>query len=75
VFALLMASRALDNRFVPALIALIPAVIWGVLTNIFALWGVITYYQPVVYGGLALICLAVAFICRYEKPMEEHAEK
>lgn len=75
VFALLMASRALDNRYVPVLIALVPAVIWGVLTNIFALWGVITYYQPVVYGGLALLCLAAAFICRYEKPMEELTEK
>jgi hypothetical protein len=72
VFALLMASKALDNRFVPALIALVPAVIWGALTNIFALWGVIAYYQPVVYGGLALICLLVAFICRYDKRLPEY---
>ncbi len=67
VFALLTASRAFDNRFVPALIALVPAMIWGALTNIFALWGVVTFYQPVVYGALALVCLAVAFICQYEK--------
>lgn len=75
VFALLTASKALDNRFVPALIALVPAVIWGALTNIFALWGVITYYQPVVYGGLALIALMAAFVCRYEKPLAEFIKK
>jgi len=67
VFAILMMSKGLDNRFVPVLIALVPAMIWGVLTNIFALWGVIAYYQPIIYGGLALISLVFAFICRYEK--------
>jgi len=53
----------------------VPAVIWGALTNIFALWGVIAYYQPVVYGGLALICLLVAFICRYDKRLPEYIKK
>lgn len=75
VFASLMASRAFDNRFIPVLIALVPAVIWGVLTNIFGLWGVIAYYQPVVYGGLALVFLLAAFVCRYEKPLAEFIKK
>ncbi len=75
VFALLTSSKTLDNRFAPALIALVPAVIWGVLTNIFGLWGVISYYQPVVYGGLALVFILVAFVCRYEKSLAEFIKK
>ena len=67
VFALLMGSRGLDNRFAPVLYALIPAFIWSVLSNVMALWNVIVFYQPIVYGGLALVSLAVAYVCRIER--------
>ncbi len=66
VFALLTASRVLDNRFAPVLFALVPGIIWGLLSNVFSLWGVFSYYQPVVYSALALICLMVALLSRFQ---------
>jgi ribose/xylose/arabinose/galactoside ABC-type transport system permease subunit len=66
VFALLTASRALDNRFAPVLFALVPGIIWGLLSNVFKLWGVLSFYQPIVYSVLALICLMFALLSRFE---------
>jgi ribose/xylose/arabinose/galactoside ABC-type transport system permease subunit len=71
VFALLTASRVLDNRFAPVLFALVPGIIWGLISNVFRLWGVITFYQPIVYSVLALICLMVALLSRFERKKED----
>lgn len=66
VFALLTGSRVLDNRFAPVLFALVPGIIWGLLSNVFGLWGVFSFYQPVVYCALALICLMFALLSRFQ---------
>lgn len=67
VFALVIMSRAFDNRWVPAVFALIPALIWTLLTNLMALWSLPTYYRTYVFGGLMLLCIIVAFLSKYEK--------
>lgn len=64
VFALVTSSRVLDNRFAPVLFALIPGIVWGLISNVFHLWGVYDYYQPVVYSVIALICLLIAMLSR-----------
>lgn len=67
VYALLTACRALDNRFAPVLFALVPGIIWGLLSGVFSLWGVYAYYQPVITGVLTLICLMLALLSRHER--------
>ena len=66
VYALLTASRVLDNKFAPVLFALVPGIIWGLLSNVFSLWGVYSFYQPVVYSALALLCLMIALLSHYQ---------
>ncbi len=67
VYALLTSSRLFDNRVMPMLVALTAGIIWGIVSSVFTLWGVYSYYQPIVYSSLALICLLVSFISRYER--------
>ena len=65
VFALLTSSRVLDNKFAPVLFALVPGIVWGLISNVFHLWGVYSFYQPVAYSALALICLMIALLSRH----------
>lgn len=69
VFALLTASRALDNRFAPVLFALVPGIIWGLMSSVFNLWGVYSYYQPIVYSAITLLCLMVAKLSRRQRKL------
>lgn len=67
VFACLISSRALDNRVAPVVYAMLPALIWCLLTNVLNLLAFPFYTQNLVFDGITLASLAIAFVCRYEK--------
>lgn len=67
IFAVIYSSRALDNRIAPVLFSMVPAWAWCVLSNALLLLEVPIYVQTLVTGGLTLIFVVLAFVCRYEK--------
>lgn len=67
VFACVISSRALDNRVGPVLYAMLPALIWALMSNIFNLLAVNAYSQHIIFGVLAAVALIIAFFSRYEK--------
>ena len=67
VFACVISSRALDNRFAPVLYALLPALSWAVLQNVLILNMIGLPYQIIAEWILAAAMLLIAFFSRYEK--------
>ncbi len=66
-YAAVISTRAADNRFFPAVYALAPALVWGILQNIIVLGDWDAYYRPVAIYGSVLLFLVVAYISRYER--------
>jgi len=73
VFACVISSRALDNRFAPVLYALLPALSWYMLIYVLILIGV--YYQTIAECIVVLIALLIAFCSRYEKKPRANSPK
>ncbi len=67
VFAMLVSSRALDNRLAPVLFALVPALIWTLGSFVLDQLWIEAYVHPVIYGGFALVVFVIAYACRYER--------
>ena len=76
-FAVLISSRAFDNKFAPVPLCLLPAVVWVLMQNalIPALFGLhgIAVGQYVTGGGLAFIMLIIAYACRCKRKDSKYA--
>lgn len=85
VYAVLISSRALDNRFAPVLFSLVPAALWTLQSSLLPLFYFNTYAQTIIGVGLSLAMLVLAYVCRFKKrdtpklqtpePMGEKARK
>lgn len=67
VFACVISSRALDNRFTPVIYVLLPALSWAVLQNVLTLNQAALPYQIIAEWILAAIMFLIAFFSRYKK--------
>jgi ribose/xylose/arabinose/galactoside ABC-type transport system permease subunit len=61
VFACALLSRALDNRYVPVLFAMLPAMFWVLLNNVLILLNISPLIQISLNAALALLFLVIAY--------------
>lgn len=64
VFACIVGSRAMDNRFAPAVYAIAPVLLYVTFSNILSIIGLDVFWQTVCGIILAVIILAVAYVSR-----------
>lgn len=64
VFACVVGSRVMDNRFAPAVYALAPVLFFSIFQFILSISGVDVFWQTVYGGILAVVFIAVAFVSR-----------
>lgn len=64
VFACVISSRVIDNKFAPVLYAMVPALVWTIYDNALILHAINPFTTMILEGALTLIFLVVAFISR-----------
>lgn len=67
IFACLLSSRVLDNRYTPAIYVLPLGFIWVWSINFFMINSVNLFFQYCTYYALSAVALLIAFVSRFEK--------
>ncbi len=63
-FAVITSGRYLDNRGLPVIFAVLVALFYTLMSNVFNINGVSPYWQQLVVGVVALVFVIISYVAR-----------